>query len=166
MSDRSGSQDTDQGGHDALALAIGAGALVLLILSPWLVDTSGPDPFYKGPLIFPLIALAVTVCGALPAAWRHIRYRRPVSLRVDGSGFPARSALLFLMMCLFPPAINAVGVEIASFILIFAGLLLVYRRPLPSIVVAIGLTVAIHLAFRTFLDVWFPTPWLFEMIGG
>lgn len=166
MSDRSGSQDTDQGGHDALALAIGVGALVLLILSPWLVDTSGPDPFYKGPLIFPLIALAVAVCGALPAAWRHVRYRRSVSLRVDGRGFPARSGLLFLLMCLFPPAINAVGVEIASFVLIFAGLMLVHRRLVQSLVIAVCLAIAIHLAFRTFLDVWFPQPWLFEMIGG
>ena len=164
MSD--GSAPHNGQGHDVLALAIGAGALVLLTLSPWLVDTSGPEPFYKGPLIFPLIALSVTICGALPAAWRHLVRGQPLSLHVDGRGFPARAALLFLLMCLFPPAIAGVGLDIASFLLIFAGLVLVHRRPLRSLLIAVGLAIVIHLAFRTFLDIWFPQPWLAGMIGG
>ena len=166
MSAEPETRGADQGGHDALALAIGAIALVLLVLSPWLVNSSGPEPFYKGPLIFPLIALSVTVCGALPAAWRHIHNRRAISLHVDGAGLPARSAILFLIMCLFPLAIDAVGLEVATFALTFAGLLLVYRKPVASLIIAACLTVAIHLAFRTFLDVWFPNPWLYAMFGS
>ncbi|MGF1621583.1 MAG: tripartite tricarboxylate transporter TctB family protein [Rhodomicrobiaceae bacterium] len=156
---------TDAPGQDLLGGGIGIGALVLLVLSPWLVDSSGPDPFYKGPLIFPLIVLAVTVAGALPSMVRIARSGR-LSRRIDGHGFPRLAASLFLLMCLFPFAIGAIGLQPATALLVFAGLKLVGRNVLEAAAMAAGLTLVIHLAFRTFLDIWFPAPWLIEALWG
>jgi hypothetical protein len=155
----------DAPGQDLLGGGIGIGALFLLVLSPWLVDSSGPDPFYKGPLIFPLIVLAVTVAGALPSIVRIARSGR-LSPRIDGNGFPRLAASLFLLMCLFPLAIGAIGLQPATALIVFAGLKLVGRSIWEAAVIAAALTLAIHLAFRTFLDIWFPAPWLIEALWG
>ena len=79
--------------HDLVAVLLGALALALLAAAPWLVDTEGPDPFYKGPLIFPLVALGVAAAGAVPAAWRLARRALAgggdaAGWRIDGHGFP------------------------------------------------------------------------------
>ena len=151
--------------HDVLAAGLGLLALGLLAASPWLVDRSGPDPFYKGPLVFPLIALVVMAAGALPAA---VRLLRPGGgWRIDGRGVPWPALRLFLLMCLFPTAVVVAGVDATAFVFIAAGLLLVgYRRPVPVLLVAALVTLAIHLAFRSLLDIWFPTPLLAGWLGG
>lgn len=157
------------GGQDLLAAAIGLAALALLIGSPWLVDRDGPDPFYKGPLIFPVLVLALTVAAALPAQIRILRGgRRSLRdrLHLDGAGFPRQGAALFALMCLFPLAIGAVGLDIASALALLAGLKLTGRGWVQSVAVAAVLTLVIHLAFVTALDIWFPQPWLFDMITG
>ncbi|MDN2566333.1 tripartite tricarboxylate transporter TctB family protein [Aquibium sp. A9E412] len=155
----------DAPGHDMLALAVGAAALALLVAAPWLVDRSGPDPFYKGPLIFPLIALALCAAGALPALWRALRAPGRLSARVDGRGFPRRAAMLFALMALYPPAIGAVGLQAASFAAVLLGLLVVGRPAWQAGLIAAGLAAVLHLAFRSFLDIWFPQPWLLDAIG-
>ena len=143
--------------HDLVATLLGGAALVLLVASPWLVDRSGPDPFYKGPLIFPMIVLGLAASGAAPAAWRLFRPAGPRDWVVDGRGFPVRAAALFAVMCGFAVGILVVGLQAASFLGILAGLAVVgYRRPLRALAIALGLTLLIHLAFRTFLDIWFP----------
>mgnify|MGYP000936339788 CR=1 FL=1 len=151
--------------HDALAAGLGAAGLGLLAASPWLVDRSGPDPFYKGPLIFPLIALAVMVAGALPAA---VRLLRPGgSWRVDGRGLPWPALRLFLLLCLFPTAVVVAGVEATAFLFVAVGLPLVgSRRPLTVVLVAALVSLAIHLAFRSLLDIWFPTPLVADWFGS
>lgn len=163
--EKSVSSVADAPGQDVLGGNIGLGALLLLVLSPWLVDTAGPDPFYKGPLIFPLISLAVIAAGALPCMIRIIRRRR-IALRTDGHGFPRRAAALFLLMCLFPVAISAIGLQLATVLITFAGLLLVRRRIGEAAAIAAGLTLAVHLAFRSFLDIWFAEPWFLEALWG
>ena len=152
--------------HDALGAGIGAVALGLLIGAPWLVDQSGPDPFYKGPLIFPLIALALTVLGALPCAVRLIRDRHTRSWFIDGRGVPWPAMALFVLMAFFPTAIRFAGLGPASFVFVFAGLMIVgYRKPLQDLAIAAGVALCLHLAFISFLDIWFPTPVLLELFG-
>ncbi|WP_295813305.1 tripartite tricarboxylate transporter TctB family protein [uncultured Nitratireductor sp.] len=151
-------------GHETLAAGVGLSAAVLFILSPWLVDRSGPDPFYKGPLIFPMIVLAITALSAVPAVFRVLRLRAVRPFHIDGHGFPGRAAFLFILMCLYPPAIAAIGLVAATFMAVLIGLLIVYRRSWQSLAVATVMALLVHLAFKTFLDIWFPAPWLFEMI--
>lgn len=153
--------------HDALAAGIGAVAFVLLIGAPWLVDTDGPDPFYKGPLIFPLIALALIVLGALPGAIRLVATNCAGSWVVDGRGVPWNAIGLFALMCFFPPAIRLAGLAAASFVFLFAGLMIAgHRKPLQAAAIAASTALCLHLAFITFLDIWFPTPMLVEWFGG
>ena len=140
-------------GHETLAAGIGLAAAVLLILSPWLVDRSGPDPFYKA-------------LSAVPAILRLLCHRVGLPFHVDGNGFPGRAAALFVLMCLYPLGISAIGLSAATFLAVLIGLLMVYRRPWQSVAIAAIMTLTVHLAFKTFLDIWFPAPWLFEMIGA
>jgi hypothetical protein len=153
-------------GHDLLAAVTGCVALALFVFSPWLVDRSGPDPFYKGPLIFPMMVLAMIVASAIPSAWRLAVRRPPRPFHVDGGGFPVRGAAQFILMCFYPPAIAAVGLEMATFAVVFLGLLLNRRGMLQSLLVAASLASLSWLAFRAFLDIWFPQPWLLSMTGA
>lgn len=158
--------ESDPPGHDTLALVVGGTALVLLLLSPWLVDRSGPEPFYKGPLIFPVMVLATIVAGALPAMVRTARNPPRSPFHFDGAGFPARGAALFVLMCFYPVAISAAGLEIATFAAIFLGLLVTGRKPVHSAIIAAGMTILTYLAFKQSLDIWFPQPWLFDTGGN
>ena len=56
--------------HDLFGVFMGAIAAGILISTPWQVDTTGPDPFYKGPLIYPILALGIMMLSSLPSAWR------------------------------------------------------------------------------------------------
>lgn len=151
--------------HDLLMAALGAAAAGLLVGAPWLVDRSGPDPFYKGPLIFPLIALALMVAASLPSALRLARGRGG-GWRVDGHGVPWRGIRVFAVMAPFPLAVGVVGLQASTFAFTAAGLWLAgYRRPGAGLVAAIVATALIHLAFRSFLDVWFPSPLVLDWLG-
>jgi hypothetical protein len=61
----------EQGFGDAYSIwfgtFLGLLAMGLLLSSPWQVDTSGPDPFYKGPLLFPLMVLSLIAATVLIA---------------------------------------------------------------------------------------------------
>lgn len=157
--------DRDPPGHDALAAAIGCVALFLFAFSPWLVDRSGPEPFYKGPLIFPMMVLAMIVAGAIPSIWRIAATRPAGPLRVDGKGFPLRGAFLFATMCLYPSTIAAIGLEAATFLALLLGMLIGGRSLLQSLGIAVLLTALAWIAVRAFLDLWFPQPWLLSTIG-
>jgi hypothetical protein len=152
----------DPPGHDLVALLIGGAALVLLVLAPWLVDRSGSDPFYKGPLIFPMMVLALTAAAAMPALFRLGRSLALSPYRFDGGGFPVRGAALFALMCFYPAAISAAGLEIATFLAAFAGLVVVGRPLLQSALIAAALSATLFTAFKAVLDLWFPQPWLLE----
>lgn len=153
--------------HDAVGTVIGVLGCALLVASPWLVDLSGPEPFYKGPLVFPLIALALVIVGSVPAALRLLRPSPAWVWRLDGNGVPRSAIGLFLLLCLFPAAVSWLGVQAATFLFTLGGLVLVgYRRPGPALLIATLLALAIHLAFRAFLDIWFPAPQLPQWLGA
>ncbi|MGX1308906.1 hypothetical protein AB7M35_003664 [Amorphus suaedae] len=151
---------------DMVAAVVGVAAAGVLAAAPSLVDSSGPDPFYKGPLIFPLIALAITVAGALPSMVRLVTAHGR-SWHVDGRGVPGRAIALFALACLYTPAIAWAGLDAATFAFMLAGLLVTNpRRPLRAVVAAVGTTAVLHLAFVTALDIWFPTPALWSALAG
>ncbi len=151
---------------DRAEAVIGLGAAVLLAGSPWLVDTSGPYPFYEGPLIFPVIALAIMTLAAFPAVVRLVRER---SARVRGHGGirgVSPSLRLFAVMCLFPAAVLVVGLEASTWLFMAVGLRLAgYRNSAVTLATATAVTVVVYIAFRLVLDVWFPTPVLLTWLN-
>ncbi|WP_018699462.1 tripartite tricarboxylate transporter TctB family protein [Amorphus coralli] len=151
---------------DLVAGVLGLAAAALLVAAPQLVDRSGPDPFYKGPLIFPLIALAITVAGALPALVR-LATAAGRSWFIDGNGVPLRAIALFALACFYAPAIAWAGLDAATFVFMLGGLLITNpRRPLRALVTAGAATVVLHLAFISFLDIWFPEPTAWSWLSG
>jgi len=153
--------------HDALSVFLGAFAAGVLITSPLNVDTSGPDPFYKGPLIFPIMALSLMVLAALPAAGRLLRPPAGAAWRLDGEGRPVKTffILVFLVAHLF--GLRLVGLEASSLLFLMGGFYsLNYRRPVHLLLIPILLTGIMTLVFKHFLQVWFPTPWLMEWFEG
>lgn len=153
--------------HDLCGAIIGALALIILIGSPWLVDTSGPAPFYKGPLIFPLLVLGMMVLAAVPSTWRLIKPEAGRSWRLDGSGAPQKTAVILGFLIAFLAGLMVIGLEVSSLAFLIGSLYyLGHRKPTVLIImplIVVGLTVLI---FKYALDVWFPTPMLMEWISG
>lgn len=165
--DAASSADGRPRAHDVLAAVLGLAAVALLAGSPWLVDRSGPEPFYKGPLIFPLIALAIMAAGAVPAAIRLFMARAEAGVPLDGRGFPWTAARLFVLMCCFPFALAFIGLEASTFLFAAAGLSLIgHGRPLVAVGIAACMTAVIHVTFKLVLDVWFPAPAILDLIAG
>ncbi|MEX1299250.1 MAG: tripartite tricarboxylate transporter TctB family protein [Desulfotignum sp.] len=146
--------------HDLLGSVLGIGALILLVLSPWLVDTTGPDPFYKGPLLFPLITLGLILTGALPSL---VRLFRPgeAQWHLDGLGLPVRAAKVLACLVLFLAGLMVFGLEISTLAFLAAGLKLVGQDSrVKMILVPLLVTVLLAVIFKQFLGVWFPEPLL------
>lgn len=153
--------------HDALAAGFGLVATALLVASPWLVDRSGPEPFYKGPLIFPLLALGLVVAGAVPAAVRLIVAAATGRGVLRDLAWPWTGIKLLVLMCFFPAALAFIGLEATAVLFTFAGLWIAgYRHPGKAAAVAVAMAVVLHGAFKTILDVWFPSPWVMELVGA
>jgi hypothetical protein len=144
--------------HDLLGSVLGIGALALLVLSPWLVDTTGPDPFYKGPLLFPLITLGLILAGSLPSLFRLIR---PGDARwhLDGLGQPVRAVKVLACLVLFLGGLMVFGLEISTLVFLGVALKLVGQDSrLKMILVPLLVTVILTVIFKQFLGVWFPEP--------
>ena len=58
------------------------------------MDTEGPDPFYKGPLIFPIMVPSIMIIASLPACKRLISPPEGNSWRLDGEGFPLKTLVV------------------------------------------------------------------------
>ena len=152
--------------HDLAAVAFGALAAIILITSPWNVDTEGPDPFYKGPLIFPILVLSMMILASLPACLRMIRPPRGSSWRLDGEGFPKKTLLVLILLCLALVGIEFIGIEVSALAFIMAGLRLAgHKGPMRLVVVPIIVTGLVVLVFKYFLDVYFPTPIIFDLFA-
>lgn len=150
--------------HDLFGALLGLSALVMLLSITWLVDTTGPEPFYKGPLLFPLIVLCIMVTGSLPSIWRMIKPAQNSSWFLDGEGVPYITMVVACLLALFPVGLNYLGLEITSCIFLILGLKIVKQDSLfKLIIIPILITAILYFMFKFFLDIWFPTPLLFEI---
>jgi len=153
--------------HDLFGTVLGLFALGLLITIKWNVDTTGPDPFYKGPLIFPLLILSLMLGAALPSIWRMVRPQAGASWDLDGQGKPLQGLRILGLLVLYLAGLVYIGLEISTWAFLFTGLWLVEQRSpgklfgIPTVVTAI-----LYGVFKYFLDVWFPTPILWELFMG
>jgi hypothetical protein len=159
--------DPKRRGSDILAALLGLLGAGLLVSTRWEVDVSGPYPFYKGPLIFPLIALSLMVIAGLPAIWRLLQAAAGESWSVAGLGMPSRPLVLLALMILFAFGIGAVGLEISSFLFMSIAFYYLGHRDVMRLILipSIG-TVVLAVAFKYFLGVYFPSPLVFGWFSG
>jgi len=153
--------------HDLFTVVLGAFAAGVLISSPWQVDTSGPYPFYKGALIFPLLALGLMVLASIPSALRMLNPPEGTFWRIDGEGVPSKTLLVFLLLVAFLAGLPVLGLEISS--ILFLGITLYYlghRSPKVFIFIPLILTGVNYILFKYLLDVYFPPPLLYGFFGG
>ena len=152
--------------HDLFGAFLGAAAAGILISSPWQVDTSGPDPFYKGPLIYPLMVLGLIILASLPSAWRLVKAHEKASWKLDGGGFPFKPLVILLFLIVFLYGLVIIGLRLSC--MLFIGVSLYYlghRRPVELILVSVIMTGLIYILFKFFLDIWFPTPLVLDWFG-
>ena len=150
--------------HDLFGALLGLFALVMLVTISWQIDTTGPDPFYKGPMIFPLIVLFIMLTGSLPSIWHMIKPAANTSWYLDGDGIPYRTMVVAGLLALYPPGLTYLGLEITTWLFLFIGLKIVKQDSFVKLItIPAALTAIIYLVFKFFLDIWFQTPWLFEL---
>jgi hypothetical protein len=150
--------------HDLFGALLGLFALVILVTIPWQIDTTGPDPFYKGPLIFPLIVLFIMVIGSLPSIWHMVRPEVNASWYLDGEGIPFKTMAVAGLLALYPASLNYMGLEISTFLFLFFALRVVkHDSVLKLTIIPTVITAVLFFMFKGFLDIWFPTPLLFEL---
>jgi hypothetical protein len=151
--------------HDLLSASLGAFAAFCLITSPWNVDTEGPDPFYKGPLIFPIMVLSMMVLASLPACRRLFSPAAGSSWRLDGGGYPRKTLIVLGLLIAMLAGLNLIGLEVCALAFLSVSLyILGHRGPFKLIVLPLVMTGLIVLIFKYFLGVFFPTPLIAEWI--
>jgi len=163
------SQSTDNQSrvHDLLAAVLGAFAAVCLITSPWNVDTEGPDPFYKGPLIFPIMVLSMMILACLPACKRLFSTAQGSSWQLDGEGWPQKTLFVLGLLIAMLAGLNLIGLEVCAFAFLSLSLFLLgHRGPIKLVVLPLVMTGLIVLIFKHFLDVYFPTSLIAEWLWG
>lgn len=153
--------------HDLLGAVLGLLALGLLLSSPWQVDSSGPDPFYKGPLIFPILVLCLLLGASLPSMYRLLRPPAGSTWKLDGRGFPVKGIQILGLLVLFLAGLVYLGLEITTWLFLFLSMCLL-RQFTPGRLLGLptAAMVIVYLVFKFFLDVWFPTPVLWEVMAG
>ncbi len=150
--------------HDLFGALLGLFALVMLVTISWQVDTSGPDPFYKGPMIFPLIALSLMVLGSIPALWHMVKPIVDSAWFLDGEGIPYQTIVVTGMLSIYPVGIKYLGLEISTWLFLFFALRVVKQNSLLKLtIIPTVITAILFFTFKSFLDIWFPTPLLFEL---
>jgi hypothetical protein len=153
--------------HDLLGAIFGVFALLMLVTSPWQVDTSGPDPFYKGPLIFPMIVFSLIFIGSLPSIRRLIIPQINASWYLDGYGRPVKTVILLGLLCLYISGIITIGLEVSTWVFLTAAMKIVKQDSLGRIIlVPFSVTVILFILFKIFLDIWFPEPLIVQILTG
>jgi len=141
--------------------------LMVLVSSPWSVDTSGPEPFYKGPLIFPLMALSLMVLSAVPSAWKWIRSPGGVVWELEGEGSPLKVGVVYVSLFAFLFGVLWVGLEVATFAFLLGSLsFLGYRSPWKLLILSLAVTISVSLIFKYLLGVFFPRPSIMRLLMG
>lgn len=151
--------------HDLFSALLGAFAAFSLITSPWNVDTEGPDPFYKGPLIFPIMVLSLMILASLPACGRLLSPPADSSWQLDGEGFPKKTLVVLGLLIAMLAGLGLIGLEVTAWL--FLSITLYYlghRGALKLVVLPLVITGLIVLIFKHFLGVFFPTPLVVELL--
>ncbi len=151
--------------HDLFSAFLGVFAAFALITSPWNVDTEGPDPFYKGPLIFPVMVLAMMILASLPACMRLLSPPADSTWRLDGEGYPKKTLVVLGLLIATLIGLNLIGLEVSAWLFLSISLYcLGHRGVLKLIVLPLVITGLLFLVFKHFLGVFFPTPLIVEWI--
>lgn len=153
--------------HDLFSALLGSFAAFCLVTSPWNVDTEGPDPFYKGPLIFPVLVLSMMILASLPACGRLLSPPADSSWRLDGEGYPLKTLVVLGLLIAALFGLNLIGLEVSAWLFLSISLhYLGHRGFMKLLVLPVVITGLIYLVFKHFLGVFFPTPliveWLWE----
>jgi hypothetical protein len=149
--------------HDLLGAVIGLFAASMLATIRWQVDTSGPDPFYKGSSIFPILVLSLMLLASFPAMWRLARPPAGASWYLDGAGMPRKPIVVAFILSAYIAGLMYVGLEAASWLFMVVCLWVVGQRTpwkifgLPTL-----MTFILYFLFVKLLDIYFPTPILFD----
>ena len=158
---------TDGRFHDLFGALLGAIAAGILISTPWQVDTTGPDPFYKGPLIYPLLALGIMVLSSLPSVWRLSQSQDRASWMLDGGGFPFKPMCVLFFLIAFLAGLVVIGLRISCMLFLGGSLYsLGHRRLSVLILIPIIVTGIIYMLFKFFLDIYFPIPLILDWLGN
>ncbi len=159
-------KDTSSFKHDMLGAALGGFCALMLALCPWQIDFDVPYPFYKGPLLMPLIALSLGVLASIPS-WIRFAGNFSAAVRQEKFSLPPKTVLLFFCALLYPGAILFAGLEPATLV-ILALLLAVngIRNRYVLLGVPVAVTFIFWLVFRCLLDVFFPEPILIHLLMG
>ncbi|MBW1972049.1 MAG: tripartite tricarboxylate transporter TctB family protein [Deltaproteobacteria bacterium] len=155
--------------HDLFTAVLGGFAAFLLATIKMQIDTTAvPYPFYKGPIIFPLIVLSIMVVSSLPAFYRLLIKPNPdASWYLDGKGAPKRpSVVLGLLILFFIFGITYIGVGGSCFLFLSLSLFYLKHRSIKTFIgFSILYTVLIVIVFKYLLDIWFPEPWILTLFG-
>jgi amino acid transporter len=152
--------------QDLLGAALGLFCVVMLAISPWQIDLDVPYSFYAGPLLVPMLVLAMGALASLPF-WKRLLFPEAgASWYLDGKGSPTKPAVMLLLGALYPVLLLYLGLEAATF-LILGGELRYLGRSRPRVLLAVTavVTLAFWLVFKVALDVYFPPPRLWETIS-
>ena len=155
--------------HDLLTTAMGVFAAILLATLNLNISEPAADyPFYKGPKLFPILALSVMALSALPSLFRLIRPPDRASWRLDGYGLPYKPAIVTLMLVVFFQfGLDLIGLEASVFLfMILSFWFLGYRRLGVGLLYPLIYTAIIMVLFKYVLDIWFAEPLVMELVGG
>lgn len=145
--------------HDLVSGSIGMVGIGLLISTRWEVDTSVPYPFYKGPLIFPLLILILMIVASLPSVWRLLKSSGKKSWELDGQGIPIKPLIIFSLLVLYGIGLVVFGLEISSYLFLITSLYYLGHRNLVRLfVVPLIYTTVIVFLFSYVLGIYFPKP--------
>ena len=155
--------------HDALISLLGlfAGYLILTFKTH-VAEPAISYPFYKGPAIFPISVLWIMFLSALPSFYRLFRPSEGFSWYVDGKGVPYKPCVfIFLLIVFYLYGIFWIGLEISILAFIsIAVFLLGFRNWKINILFPVIYTLVLVLVFKKALEIWFPEPMLWSLIGG
>lgn len=155
--------------HDIFTVFLGfLAALLLATIKLHISEPAVDYPFYKGPLMFPMIALGIMTISSVPALVRLIRPAPDASWRLDNMGPPMKpAACLVLLILFFLLGPVTIGIEASVlFFLIISYYLQGYRQIKVLFLLPVLYTTMIVVLFKYILQIWFPEPAMMSILGG
>ena len=139
-------------------------ALLAVAVLPWAVEKGRRDlGWEQEPWSWPFIALSVGLIGGAVLPLRLLGLRKKAGFAAAGMGRSLVYAGAFLV---YLGGVALLGFTIASLIFMQALYWISGLRGGKWPLIALLVTVAIVLAFRVGLDIWFPTPPFLQLFPG